>query len=868
MSLSRRIGRPGIAPLRCPGARLQYGPDKIGRGRAHRPPSSRPTSRREALDGVCTTTVRALDEPVERLTLDAVDLEVSARRSETAKAQRVRARAARRSSRSLSIRRSPRRERDVCGRLSRRAAARTGSFSSSRRPSIRPRCRARVDAEPGRERALLVSVPRLSAREADARRTTIVVPEGTFALGNGALVERVRERRSTTFRYRQDVPHSTYLMTMVAGPFVEVAQRTAGARARAGILLRTARPRSDGERAFGKTPQNDRRASRSGSATPYPYARYSQIAVADFIFGGMENTSATTQTDRTLHDETRASRFLERSARLARTRAPVVRRSAHLPRLVARVAQRGLRDLLRSRLARSRPRVRRVSLRRLRLRRSVPRRRRRSAIAARSSAITFRDPIETLRPPPLRKGRRPCCTCCAANSATRASGAPSATTSRRTRGERRDDRLDSRDRRSDRPQPARLLRSVGFSRRSSGAGSLGCLGRRAQGRDRDDRSEAARSTPTNPATVSTSTSASCRRRNRANSASDRSRRAARPRARRARARNDLRPARFRTASSCASIRARFVLGSRNVRVRNGLRSRRAARRSRRRSADSRGARACQGRLADGARDALREAFGRDPFWGVLVEAARAIGADARAMGARRCCSTRSRTPTRKCVRAAAEALGKLPRSPTVAAALIALAARATHRTSCAPRRCASLGKTRDPRAFDVLVEAARRANLELDRRERRDARARRAGRRARAGADSRRGASGQRRRPAPHGGGVHRRAPVRSSKASRTPLRAGARAATRRPMFLVQLAAIGAAESLGRCALARRRSTRVVPTGASTGASAATRTEAAMRIREAAKSSRTSDAACATTSTRLREEQRRLQEKIETLARP
>ncbi|MGA8398355.1 MAG: MFS transporter, partial [Stellaceae bacterium] len=33
-------------------------------------------------------------------------------------------------------------------------------------------------------------------------------------------------------------------------------------------------------------------------------ARYSQIAVTDFIFGGMENTSATTQTDRTLHDET------------------------------------------------------------------------------------------------------------------------------------------------------------------------------------------------------------------------------------------------------------------------------------------------------------------------------------------------------------------------------------------------------------------------------------------------------------------------------------------------------------------------------------------------------------------------------------
>ena len=37
--------------------------------------------------------------------------------------------------------------------------------------------------------------------------------------------------------------------------------------------------------------------------TPYPWAKYSQVTVADFIFGGMENTSATTMTDSLLHDE-------------------------------------------------------------------------------------------------------------------------------------------------------------------------------------------------------------------------------------------------------------------------------------------------------------------------------------------------------------------------------------------------------------------------------------------------------------------------------------------------------------------------------------------------------------------------------------
>src|SRR5712664_752751 len=35
----------------------------------------------------------------------------------------------------------------------------------------------------------------------------------------------------------------------------------------------------------------------------YPYPRYAQVFVADFIFGGMENTSATTLTDSVLLDE-------------------------------------------------------------------------------------------------------------------------------------------------------------------------------------------------------------------------------------------------------------------------------------------------------------------------------------------------------------------------------------------------------------------------------------------------------------------------------------------------------------------------------------------------------------------------------------
>jgi len=46
---------------------------------------------------------------------------------------------------------------------------------------------------------------------------TIAVPKGQFALGNGELVERRDENGKTIYRYRQDIPHSTYLVTMVPG---------------------------------------------------------------------------------------------------------------------------------------------------------------------------------------------------------------------------------------------------------------------------------------------------------------------------------------------------------------------------------------------------------------------------------------------------------------------------------------------------------------------------------------------------------------------------------------------------------------------------------------------------------------------------
>ena len=137
----------------------------------------------------------------------------------------------------------------------------------------------------------------------NAKATTEVkatVPAGFFVLSNGALVKTASDKRAktTTYHWKMDVPHVTYLVTCVAGKFSGHTDDVDGIP----VSYYTQQGRlADGARSFGKTPKmlaffGERLRYR------YPYAKYAQIAVSDFIFGGMENTTATTQTDTTLHD--------------------------------------------------------------------------------------------------------------------------------------------------------------------------------------------------------------------------------------------------------------------------------------------------------------------------------------------------------------------------------------------------------------------------------------------------------------------------------------------------------------------------------------------------------------------------------------
>jgi aminopeptidase N len=125
------------------------------------------------------------------------------------------------------------------------------------------------------------------------------VPDRFFALSNGKLVEERKEAGARRFHWRFDVPHSCYLITLAAGEFAEIQDRHGDVD----VLYYVAPGReADARRALGRTPEMiELFGKRFGTA--YPYNKYAQVCVAEFIFGGMENTTATTLTDNCLFDE-------------------------------------------------------------------------------------------------------------------------------------------------------------------------------------------------------------------------------------------------------------------------------------------------------------------------------------------------------------------------------------------------------------------------------------------------------------------------------------------------------------------------------------------------------------------------------------
>jgi aminopeptidase N len=133
---------------------------------------------------------------------------------------------------------------------------------------------------------------------------TARVPNGWAALSNGVLVASDKPADGDwTFHWKMEAPHPSYLMTLAAGEFDEVGEEVVleGRVVPLTYLVPKGRV-ADVPRTFGHTKAMVEHFSEI-TGVAYPWNKYAQIVVADFIFGGMENTTATTMYEHILLDE-------------------------------------------------------------------------------------------------------------------------------------------------------------------------------------------------------------------------------------------------------------------------------------------------------------------------------------------------------------------------------------------------------------------------------------------------------------------------------------------------------------------------------------------------------------------------------------
>jgi aminopeptidase N len=136
--------------------------------------------------------------------------------------------------------------------------------------------------------------------------TIVTVPASWTTVANGKLVSVTNASDGNkTWTWRENLPSSTYLITVVAGEFDEVKETWRG------IPVTYYAPKGRGDRLktnYGRTPQMLEFFSKQ-LGVDYPWEKYAQSMVDDFVAGGMENSSATTNTSTSLTHEKLAHEY-------------------------------------------------------------------------------------------------------------------------------------------------------------------------------------------------------------------------------------------------------------------------------------------------------------------------------------------------------------------------------------------------------------------------------------------------------------------------------------------------------------------------------------------------------------------------------
>jgi len=142
------------------------------------------------------------------------------------------------------------------------------------------------------------------------------VPEGMVVLSNGTLLSEKTKDGTNSFHWLQKQPHVNYLVSLIAGHFERI-ESTYKSTAGRDLELAFITPPSEISKAKNSFRDTAKilRFFEDELGVPYPWDKYYNVCVHDFIAGGMENTSITTLTLGTLFDEAtenlRSSRGLD-----------------------------------------------------------------------------------------------------------------------------------------------------------------------------------------------------------------------------------------------------------------------------------------------------------------------------------------------------------------------------------------------------------------------------------------------------------------------------------------------------------------------------------------------------------------------------
>jgi aminopeptidase N len=127
--------------------------------------------------------------------------------------------------------------------------------------------------------------------------TVLTVPASWLTVGNGKLIGVANASNNMkTWTWRESVPSSTYLITVVAGEFDELKDSLRN------LPVTYYAPKGRGDRLpinYSRTPAMIELFNKK-YGVDYPWEKYAQVMVDDFVAGGMENSSATTNTSSSL----------------------------------------------------------------------------------------------------------------------------------------------------------------------------------------------------------------------------------------------------------------------------------------------------------------------------------------------------------------------------------------------------------------------------------------------------------------------------------------------------------------------------------------------------------------------------------------